>query len=410
VLQRQFEEQFYMLNKKRLITALVLVAATILCVIAVTVVAGMLFMRSSGDTVAMAGATAVGVPTGKATTKSIGPEGGSLASADGRITIDVPPNAVTAAVDFRITPITNLGQGGVGSAYRLEPNEQKFATPVKVSFKYDAQGFKDATPESFAVAYQDPTGVWQALKTSNIDRAGKTVSISTTHFTDWSLWTIRLEPEKVTIRVGEKVHIEPIQCLKPTGLYQRFQDFIGNQPCSAMWPQTKSWSVNVGTLTPITVGVVYTAPDKKPFPNVATVRFVYHLRGESSGVQDVRECEITIVDRGYKASGNAGPGTVFSGDICDLAKHFSLKTTNSFLSSFEFEPDKDSATKGKWSFHTLNGVTGGGSGGYTITGTDAVKTGIEMEGFSTGRGIVGPNLSGGGSTHLDLVPLEKCGN
>jgi len=392
-----------MLNKKRLITALVFVAATILFVIAVTVVAGMLFMRSSGDTVAMAGATAVGVPTGKATTKSIGPEGGSLASADGRITIDVPPNAVAAAVDFRITPITNLGKGGVGSAYRLEPNEQKFAAPIKVSFKYDAEGLKDAGPESFAVAYQDPTGVWQALKTSNIDRASKTVSISTTHFTDWSLWTIRLEPEKVTIRVGEKVHIEPIQCLKPTNLYQRFQGFLGNEPCSAMWPQNKSWSVNIGTLSPITAGVIYTAPPKKPSPNVATVRFVYHLRSESSGVQEVRECQITIVDRGYKASGKIGD-TVFFGDICDLEKPFKVKTNNPFLTAFEFIPA--SPTTGSWAYVYKNGVSGEGSGQYTIEGSETVKTRISLNGHGTGTVPVAGTQTSSGSFHIDLAPLD----
>ncbi len=137
-----------MFNKRRLIIAAGLVVATITIVIAVAIVAGILFLRSSGDTVAMASATAVGVPNGPATTKSIGPAGGSITSTDGRITVDVPPNAVTATVDFRITPITNLGKGGVGNAYRLEPNEQKFATPIKVSFKYDAEGFKDAAPES----------------------------------------------------------------------------------------------------------------------------------------------------------------------------------------------------------------------------------------------------------------------
>lgn len=395
-----------MFNKKRLIAALVLIAAMILIVIAVTVVAGMLFMRSSGNTVAMAGATAVGVPNGKATTKSIGPAGGSLASADGRITVDVPPNAVTAAVAFRITPITNLGKGGVGSAYRLEPNEQKFAAPVKVSFKYDAEGFKDASPESFAVAYQDSTGVWQALKTSNIDKASKTVTISTTHFTDWSLWTIRLDPEKVTIRVGEKVHIVPIQCLKPTNLYERFQWLLGNEPCSDMWPQNKTWSVNIGTLSPITGGVVYTAPAKRPSPNVATVRFVYHLRGESSGIQDVRECQITIVDQGYRASGKAGT-TVLSGDICDLEKHFVLKADNPFVPSLEFEPDSISPTKGgTFTFTTGNGLTGSCKCTYTIIGTDTLKTGIELTGMSMGT-LEGISKSGGGSMHINLVPLDR---
>src|SRR6266542_378298 len=131
-----------MLNKKRLIIAGVLVLATITIVIAVAIVAVILF-RASGSTIAMPGATAVGVPSGPATTKSIGPAGGSIASADGRIVVDVPPNTVTGVVDFSIQPITNFAHGGVGSAYRLEPSGQKFAPPIAVSFKFDAQDLKD---------------------------------------------------------------------------------------------------------------------------------------------------------------------------------------------------------------------------------------------------------------------------
>src|SRR6266542_2437764 len=145
-----------MLNKKRLITAIVLFVVTITIVIAAATIALILF-RSSSNTLAMPGATAVGVPNGPATTKSIGPAGGSITSTDGRIVVDVPPNALPNPVDFSIQPITNLAHGGLGNAYRLEPGGHNFATPVKVSLKLDDKDLK-ASP---AVAYQDPTGVWQ---------------------------------------------------------------------------------------------------------------------------------------------------------------------------------------------------------------------------------------------------------
>jgi hypothetical protein len=116
---------------------------------------------------------------------------------------------------------------------------------------------------------------------------------------------------------------------------------------------------------------------------------------------------ITIVDRGYRASGNAGGDTVVSGDICDLGQHFTLKTNNPFLSTLEFSPS--SPIKGTYSFHTKNGVTGGGGGEYTITGTDTLKTGIELSSNSSGRGLVGPTLHGSGPVHLDLTPLDTDG-
>jgi len=75
------------------------------------------------------------------------------------------------------------------------------------------------------------------------------------------------------------------------------------------------------------------------------------------------------------------------------------------LSSFEFVPS--SSTKGKWSFSTTNGVIGGGGGEYTIEGSDTQKTGIEMNGWSTGTIPGAGTRSGGGKVHIDLVPLDK---
>jgi len=398
-----------MLNKKRLITALVFVAATILFVIAVTVVAGVLFMRSSGDTVAMAGATAVGVPTGKATTKSIGPAGGSLASSDGRITIDVPPKAVSSPLDFSIQPITNLAQGGMGSAYRLQPDGLKFATPIKVSFNFGAPDLKAFIPEGLAVAYQDPKGVWQAFDSVDLDRERKTLTVSTTHFTDYSIWTVRLSPENATLHVRETLEIQLIACLENDSWISRLRTGWGIQNCDSLIKATDThWSVDIGTITPTGSGsAVYQAPAVKPSKLVATVSFVYKLPGSTEKTaKDVRTCEIEIVGGGYRASGNAGGDTVFSGDICDLAHNFTLKTNNPFLSKVDFFPS--SPIKGDYRFTTINGVTGGGGGEYTITGTDTVKTGIELKSSSSGRGVVGPTLHGSGPVHLDLAPLNEC--
>lgn len=221
-----------MFNKKRLITAVVLVSATLIIFIAVAAVAGILFLRPSGDTLAMPGPTAVGVPNGPATTKSIGPAGGSITSPDGRIVVDVPPNAVPGPVDFSIQPITNLAHGGVGSAYRLEPGGQKFAPPIEVSFKFDASDLKGYSPETLAIAYQDPTGVWQSFGTVNVNQASKTLTVSTTHFTDVSAWTIRLSPEKATIRMGETQLIAVEGCIEKDGLGSRLKTLLGIQTCN----------------------------------------------------------------------------------------------------------------------------------------------------------------------------------
>jgi len=105
----------------------------------------------------------------------------------------------------------------------------------------------------------------------------------------------------------------------------------------------------------------------------------------------------------YSASGKAGD-TLVSGDICDLGKRFTLKTNNPFVPSFEFVPS--SPTEGTWSFSTGNGLSATCACKYTITGSDTLKTGIELTGFSTGT-LKSTTASGGGSMHIALVPLDK---
>jgi hypothetical protein len=399
-----------MFNKKRLIAVLVLVAAMILIVIAVTVVVGMLFMRSSGNTVAMASATAVGVPNGKATTKSIGPAGGSLASADGRITIDVPPNAVPSPLNFSIQPITNLAQGGMGNAYRLQPDGLKFATPIKVSFNFDAPDLKETIPEGLAVAYQDPTGVWQAFDTVNLDRERKSLTVSTTHFTDFSIWAVKLSPEKATLRVGQTVEIQLVACLENSSWLSRLRTRWGIQRCDSLTKSTDNhWSVDIGTITPAGPGfAVYQAPAVKPPKGVATVRFVYKAAGSTEkDLKDVRECEITIVGNGYRATGSDGP-TSYSGTICSLDKEFTVIGHNGPLDlTFKFTPSGD----GRAGIGTLGGsvsvATWTGNGPYTIEAFGSDKPKIMWVTHQTVSG----KFSGSGTFHIELVPLdtdEKC--
>src|SRR6185295_11488854 len=143
-----------MTRKGRLITFLVLSVPIVAVVAIVAIVALFLFLRSSRNEIDLTDATAVGVPVGPATKKSIGPQGGSMASSDGRVTLTVPPNDLSGPVEFVITPITNQAPGGLGNAYRFEPNGQKFATPVEISFKYTAQELEDTIPEALMAAFQ----------------------------------------------------------------------------------------------------------------------------------------------------------------------------------------------------------------------------------------------------------------
>jgi hypothetical protein len=148
--------------------------------------------------------TGVGTPNGPAVSGTIGPDGGSITSDDGRITLTIPPGALDANVQFTIQPITNRAPGGVGEAYRLLPDGQTFAIPAQIAFKYDDQDLAGSAPEALGIAFQDELLTWQALRYAQVDTLQRTVVGSTSHLSDWSLIrTFRLVPAAAHVDTGE---------------------------------------------------------------------------------------------------------------------------------------------------------------------------------------------------------------
>lgn len=133
-------------------------------------------------------ATPVGTPDGTATQKTIGAEGGAITSTDGRIKLTIPAGAVSSAQQFSIQPISNQNPLAVGKAYRLEPHNLTFSTPVTVEFSYTEDDIRNTIPEALGIAYQDAKGIWQVQGAVTTDLANRKVKVATTHFSDWSLF------------------------------------------------------------------------------------------------------------------------------------------------------------------------------------------------------------------------------
>ena len=132
--------------------------------------------------------TPVGTADGVATQKTIGAEGGAITSTDGRIKLTIPAGAVSSAQQFSIQPISNQNPMAVGKAYRLEPHNVTFSTPVTVEFSYTEDDLKNTTPEALGIAYQDEKNIWQVQGAVTTDLANRKVKVGTTHFSDWSLF------------------------------------------------------------------------------------------------------------------------------------------------------------------------------------------------------------------------------
>jgi len=399
------------MSRKRLL----IIVATALCamfaiVIGGAIIVGIWLMRSSKST-AISVPTAVGTPMGPATTKAIGPPGGSMASADGRITVDVPPNAVSDSVDFSIQPITNKSQHGLGDAYRMEPSGRTFSVPIKLSFKFTDQDINDTVPDMLAVAYQDNSGVWQFLKPDKISEDSRIFTVSTTHFTDFSLLKrIHLEPATQHVRVGKSTYVEIVGCnpYEPV-LLERITIALGGTVdtnrgnchvgdfLNGFFIPT-NWYTDIGTIEHGRIKVKYTAPATKPSPNVATVSVPYDTAGRGMLVAHV------IIDAGFKASGGDGPIS-YSGTVCSLEEPFKVIGTHPLITyPIEFVPN--GPTTGTFSYHVASGyLVMSGSGTYVVEGADTDHPEIVCKEASEAHGpYVGS--SGSGMAHIKLLPLE----
>jgi hypothetical protein len=126
--------------------------------------------------------TSPGDPLGPETVVQIGPEGGVAATSDGRMRVEVPPGAVGATTAFTLVPITNGVPGALGPAWRLGPTDVTFATPVTVTFAYDAAELGATDPVNLMVTRQRADGAWSVAPTAASDAGARTVSVHALRF------------------------------------------------------------------------------------------------------------------------------------------------------------------------------------------------------------------------------------
>lgn len=141
--------------------------------------------------------TPVGTPDGSHVARaSIGATGGTLTSADGQLTVTIPPGAFTANQQVSIERITNHNPLRIGQGYRLQPEGLTFAKAVTLTFRYLSTDTVAYPIEAAGIAYQTGDGVWMAVPRAQTDANARTVTVPTTHFSDWSQYT----PVRIVVR------------------------------------------------------------------------------------------------------------------------------------------------------------------------------------------------------------------
>ncbi|MBS1149671.1 MAG: hypothetical protein H6Q89_1369 [Myxococcaceae bacterium] len=234
--------------------------------------------------VAKIAVTAPGKAVGPADEKLIPVTGGTLVSADQRLTIDVPAGALATAQKITIQPISNGTPGGKGLAYRIGPEGQTFTAPVKLTFRYSGTDLAGSEALALKIAYQDKEGRWNTIKSVVRDETAKTVTVETTHFSDWSLlggW--QLMPPFASVGAGKAVDLTVVTCnSKGTGS-DELAELVYTCVPEPDFFTVEDWAVNgtpggtvaLGQVASSRVGTArYSAPNSQPQSNPVGVEAI----------------------------------------------------------------------------------------------------------------------------------------
>jgi hypothetical protein len=122
--------------------------------------------NGSGDPVVT---SLVRLPAAVPSSATIGPQGGSIQSSDGRLTLKVPAGALAQPVAFSIAPVaTNDAPNGIGSAYDISPDGVTFAKPAQLVFGWASTEINGTGSGNLGLAVLNGSA-WSAVGGASID-------------------------------------------------------------------------------------------------------------------------------------------------------------------------------------------------------------------------------------------------
>ncbi|MBO0935855.1 hypothetical protein J2I47_04780 [Fibrella sp. HMF5335] len=216
----------------------------------------------------------VGTLLGEAATTTIGPAGGKLTSADERLTITVPAGAVETSQSFSVQPITSTGPQALGNGFRLAPHGTTFKKPVTISVRYNPESLDGTVAEALALAYQTDKGIWRLAAKGKVDTAAHTVSVETTHFSDWALLErALLIPSVGFVKPGDNMGLEVLVLTKDIAIPLLTEEDVPEPYESpSEFVDYLSWKlIGPGQLNPAAYKALYYAPATPPARNPVAV-------------------------------------------------------------------------------------------------------------------------------------------
>ncbi|MGZ8259091.1 MAG: hypothetical protein ACXWUL_00905 [Caldimonas sp.] len=288
---------------------------------------------SAPETPPVVAITAPGTAIGPIATATIGASGGTLTSADGRLTLTVPAGALASAQAISIQATSGEAPNGGATVYRLLPDGLGFALPVGLGFRFDDADLGGSAAETLGVAFQDALGRWQPLADPQLDAAAKTLSAMTTHFTDYALFTgIRLRPAFAKLGVGKSRAINMDIC------YPMDDSGVTVIGCKINVTGSYEWAVNgiaggsaaVGMIDGATLGARFEAPAVAPASNPVAVSAALTHKRFNKGFKTIAISSIWIEAHAPLA------GTIISTQVTKLGEATITHTTSASV-DFRFD-------------------------------------------------------------------------
>lgn len=169
---------------------------------------------SSGNSdAAVPEATAVGQPIAEATSAVIGSAGGTLHSADGSVSVEVPAGALARDETITLQEISHQNHGAPGRAWRIGPATLTPAMPLTLRLHYDDIDVQGTDASELRLAYQDAQRRWIVPASPSLDTGSRTLTVSTRRLGDWSRFArLSLSPSAATVKVGQPLALKVLRC------------------------------------------------------------------------------------------------------------------------------------------------------------------------------------------------------
>ena len=241
-----------------------------------------------------------GEVVGSLESHEVGPQGGTVKSANGMVELIIPAGALASQTTIGIQEIKNTAPNGSGAAFRLTPHDIRFEKPVAVSIYYNADSI--SAPGGLGIAYQDEEGIWYWPGTRAHDLTNQKVTVETDHFSDWSIFeSLKLLPATAVVQPGGEVRLtaygvfpEDVEEDLLTPLVEGSEGdlltpLIPPEPVGLSEPvpldvkYIKEWFLNGdGNLVPLGYHALYIAPQNIPRQNPVEVTLQVRLKNGSS--------------------------------------------------------------------------------------------------------------------------------